>query len=366
MTIAISSPMIGEEEQSAVREVLASGMLAQGARVAEFERAFAAFIGVRHTIATNSGTSALHTALLAHGIGPGDEVITSPFTFLASVNSILYAGARPVLVDIDESFCINPKLIEAAITQRTRAIMPVHLYGQPADMETIAKIAQEHNIFIIEDACQAHGAEFAGRRVGSFGVGCFSFYATKNMTTGEGGVVTTDDDAVAARARQIINHGQRSRYYHDTLGYNYRMTDIAAAIGVEQLKKLPLFNALRVRNAQRYDQTLGSVPGLVLPRVFPNRTHVYHQYTVRIQPEFGASRDAVAAALKEGGIATGVYYPLPVHHQQSTRHLGWERLSLPVSEQMSREVLSIPVHPRVSDRDIEHIIVSLRPVGRAQ
>lgn len=356
--ILISKPLIGVEEQAAVQHVLASGMLAQGPCVAAFERAFADFIGVKHAIATSNGTTALHAALLAHGIGAGDEVITTPFSFIASVNSILYCGARPVFVDIDPSFNIDARQIEAAITPRTRAIMPVHLYGQPADMATIAAIAQCHRLAIIEDACQAHGATYAGRKVGAFGTGCFSFYATKNMTTGEGGMITTDDDTIAQQLRLIINHGMKVRYYHDILGYNYRMTDIAAAIGIEQLKKLPAFNARRMENAQFYDQQLARVNGLHTPQQSPTRTHVYHQYTLRVTPSFGLDRDALAEILGQQGISTGIYYPVPVHQQAALRGLDLGG-AFPVAERMASEVLAIPVHPGVTDQDRMTIVAAL-------
>jgi dTDP-4-amino-4,6-dideoxygalactose transaminase len=351
LVIPISRPLLGEEEQAAARRVIESGMLAQGPRVAEFERAFADFIGVKHAIATSNGTTALHAALLAHNIGPDDEVITTPFTFIASVNAIRYTGATPVFVDIDDSFNLDPNLIEAAITPRTRAIMPVHLYGQPADMEAIGSIAGQHNLAIVEDACQAHGARFAGRNAGSFGTGCFSFYATKNMTTGEGGMITTDDDGIAQQARLIIAHGMKVRYYHETLGYNYRMTDLAAAIGIEQLKKLPGFNMRRVENAEWFSSHLANIPGLITPVVAPARTHVFHQYTIRITPDYALSRDALAEQLGARGIGAGIYYPLPVHRQQSMQAYATHKAEYPMAEQMSREVLAIPVHPSVVDRD---------------
>jgi perosamine synthetase len=357
--IPISKPLIGEEERMAVSRTLESGLLAQGPRVAEFERAFANFIGVEHAIATANGTMALHAALLAHGIGPGDEVITTPFTFIASVNAILYVGARPVFVDIDDSFNINAQLIEAAITERTRAILPVHLYGQPVDLDIIGDIARRHGLILIEDACQAHGAEFSGRRVGSFGTGCFSFYATKNMTTGEGGIITMNDADAAARARSIISHGMRVRYYHDTLGYNYRMTDIAAAIGIEQLKKLPAFNARRADRAVIYNDQLAAIPGLITPHVRPGRTHVFHQYTIRIAPDCTYSRDALVEVLQQQGIGAGIYYPVPVHRQSSIQAIGLGGGMFPVAEQMAVEVLSLPIHPGVTDIDQMFIIDSL-------
>ncbi|MDY7042585.1 MAG: DegT/DnrJ/EryC1/StrS family aminotransferase, partial [Chloroflexota bacterium] len=249
--IAIAKPLMGAEEKQAVLAVLDSGMLAQGDRVAEFEEAFAAFCGVKHAIATSSGTTALHVALLAHGIGPGDEVITTPFTFIASANSVLYVGAKPVFVDIDPTtFNLDPAKIEAAITPRTKAILPVHLFGLPCEMPAISVLAKEHGLAVIEDACQAHGADIKGRRAGSFGTGCFSFYPTKNITTAEGGMITTDADDIAEHARLIRSHGMRRRYYHESLGYNFRMTDIHAAIGLAQLPKLESFNERRIANAR--------------------------------------------------------------------------------------------------------------------
>lgn len=357
--IPISKPAIGDEEKVAVARVLESGMLAQGARVAELEHTFAEFIGVKHAIATVNGTAALHAALLAHRIGPGDEVITVPFTFIASVNAILYVGATPVLVDVDETFNIDPTQVERVITPRTKAILPIHLYGQPADLAALDQIAQRHGLVIIEDACQAHGATFAGQHVGSFGTGCFSFYATKNMTTGEGGMVTTNDDQIAEAVRLIIAHGMRVRYYHQQIGYNFRMTDIAAAIGIEQLKKLPAANARRAETAQFYSERLKRIPGLIVPTVAPNRTHVWHQYTIWVTSQFPLTRDQVVEKLHEAGIGTGIYYPVPVHHQQSMRGVLPEGLVFPCSEQLAREVVSLPVHPNVSNEQREYIVQTI-------
>lgn len=353
--IPISKPFLGAEEKRAVEGVLDSGILAQGPRVAEFERAYADYIGVKHAIATSNGTTALYVALLGHGIGEGDEVITTPFTFLASLNSILYTGASPRLVDIDKGFNLDAAQIEAAITPRTRAIMPVHLFGQPCDMSAILDIAKRHDLLVIEDACQAHGAGFEGKRVGSFGTGCFSFYATKNMTTGEGGMITTNEDDVAARARLLISHGMRVRYQHESLGYNFRLTDIAAAIGIAQLTRLNAANARRIATAAYYDECLAQAPGLELPHLLPNRTHVYHQYTVRVLPEFPMTREALVTALNERGIGTAIYYPIPAHKQASVAHFPWAALALPVAETFAAQVLSLPVHPLVTDPDRAYI-----------
>jgi len=353
--IAISKPAIGQEEKEAVQNVLELGLLAQGVKVAEFEESFADFIGVKHAVATSSGTTALQVSLLAHRIGPGHEVISTPFTFIASINAILSTGATPVLVDIDESFNINADLIERAITDRTRAIMPVHLYGQPADMEKISNIANKFELSIIEDACQAHGAEFNGKKAGSFGTGCFSFYATKNMTTGEGGMITTNDDRIADSARLLINHGMRKRYYHEQVGYNYRMTDIAGALGIEQLKKLNSFNIRRSKNAKFYGERLGSLKGLLLPRTGYNRTHAWHQYTMRVTQDFPFTRDEMVKNLMGKGIGTGIYYPVPIHLQKTFTGLGWYEGEFPVTERVAREVVSIPIHPLVTHSELEFI-----------
>jgi perosamine synthetase len=347
--IPMARPQMGEEEKQGVWEAMASGSLAQGPRVREFEERFAAVIGAGHAVATSSGTTALHLALLGYGVGPGDEVVTVPFTFIASANSILYTGARPVFVDIDErDFAMDVGLIEAAITSRTKAIMPVSLYGQPANLPAIAKIAERHGLVVVEDACQAHGASVDGRRSGTWGAGTFSFYPTKNMTTGEGGMLTTNDGELAERVRLLREHGMKVRYHHDIVGYNFRMTDIAAAIGLAQLPKLAAANDRRRAIAARYDAELS---GVITPSVRPGAIHVYHQYTIRVH-----ERDAFAEKLKLRGVGSAIYYPIPVHRQKPFLALGYGDEHLPVTERLTEQVLSIPVHPSLSDDEVATVI----------
>lgn len=346
--IPIARPIIEEEEIFAVEEVLRSGRLSQGSKVKEFEDNFASYIKVDYAIATNSGTSALHLALLAAGIKEGDEVITSPFTFISTANSILFCNARPVFVDIDEkTFNINPDLIVERITSKTKAILPVHLYGQPCDMKPIMDICEDHNLILIEDACQAHGAEYEGKKVGSLGVGCFSFYPTKNMTTGEGGMITTDDKAIAERVRILRDHGQRERYFHEMLGYNYRMTDIAAAIGLAQLKRLDRFNEQRINNALYYNEKLDN-ESIQKPFIAENVKHVFHQYTIRVK-----ERDGFLTYLEANSISYGVYYQTPIHKQSMFSE--YNNLKLPEAEHASNEVVSIPVHPALDKKELEYI-----------
>ena len=333
--INIAKPQMGEEEKKAVMEVLDSGMIAQGPRVKAFEEAFATMCGVKNATATASGTTALHVALLAAGIGKGDEVITSPFTFIASANSILYTGARPVFIDIDPvTFNLNPKLIESAITPSTKAILPIHLFGLSCDMDAIMEIAKQHGLAVIEDACQSHGALYKGKRVGSFGIGAFSFYPTKNMTSAEGGMITTNDNVIAEKCHVIRQHGMRRRYYHDELGFNFRMTDIHAAIGLEQLKKLQSKNEQRRANASFLTMNL---KGVITPTIPEGYEHVFHQYTVRVP---GGKRDALRTYLQENGVGSEVYYPVPVHKQSFyTGELGY-RGTFPEAERAASEVLS--------------------------
>lgn len=350
--IPISKPFIGEEEKKAVMEVLDSGMLVQGPRTAQLEEKFAAVCGVPHAIATSNGTTALHIALLAHGIGPGDEVITTPFTFMASISSILYTGARPVFVDIDaETFNLDVSQVEDAITPRTRAIMPVHLYGYPCDMDVLTGIAGYHDLALIEDSAQAVGAAFKGKPTGSFGTGCFSLYATKNVMSGEGGMITTSDPALARKCRMIRNHGMERRYYHDMLGYNFRLSDLHAAIGLAQMDRLADFTAKRRANAAYLNAHITSV---VTPKVKPGYEHVWHQYTVRV--DGGRDRDAAVKQLNDNGVGTGIFYPVPAYRQTPLIELGFGNVSLPVTEQAVKEVISLPVHPQLTQADLEKIV----------
>jgi Predicted pyridoxal phosphate-dependent enzyme apparently involved in regulation of cell wall biogenesis len=318
--IPIASPIIEDDEIQEVVKVLRSGFLAQGPKVEEFEKAFADYTNSRYAVATSSGTTALHVALLAAGVGKGDEVITTPFSFAATANAALYVGARPVFVDIDpQTYNINPEKIEDAITRDTKAIVVVHLYGQPAEMDHINDIGEDNELIVIEDAAQAHGALYHGRKVGSLAdIACFSFYPTKNITTGEGGMITTDDEDIAHLARMIRSHGEGARYEHVLLGYNFRMTDIAAAIGIVQLKKLEKFNNRRIKNAEYLTENLEVLDYIKTPYVMDDAKHVFHQYTVRVK-----NREKWMEYLRGEGIGFGVYYPRPIYRQPLYKDLGF-------------------------------------------
>ena len=352
--IPIAQPSIGPLEKAAVMDVLDSGMLVQGPKVEALEKAFATVVGVRHAVATSSGTTGLHLALLAHGIGPGDEVITTPFTFVASVNAILYTGATPVFADIDPAtYNISPAAIESALSERTKAIMPVHLYGQPCDMERIVALASKRGLAIVEDAAQAIGAGYGGRMAGSFGTGVFSLYATKNVMSGEGGMITTDDDKLADDLRLLRGHGMRRRYEYEMLGFNFRLSDLHAAIGLAQIGRLSELTEIRQSNAALLSSQLR---GVGVPCVAPDRTHVWHQYTIRLGSE--ADRDAMAGRLHDAGIGTAVYYPHPVHEFEHVRSVAGT-LEMPESERAARQVLSIPVHPGVSEEELTRIVTEI-------
>lgn len=353
MQIPIAKPFIGEEEKQAVVDVLSSGQLSQGPKVAEFEKAFAAYQGAKHGIATSNGTTALMAAMMAHGIGLGDEVIIPSFSFFATASCVLSVGAKAVFADIDpDTFCLSPEAAEAAITPKTKAIMPVHLYGQPADMSKFEAICKKHNLILLEDAAQAHGASIGDRRVGTWGTASFSFYPTKNMTTTEGGMVLTNDDEIARKMRMIRAQGMNTQYYHEVVGYNFRLTDMAAAIGMVQLGRLPGWTEARIRNAEYFNAHIESVK---TPTVVPGNTHVYHQYTVRV-PD-GVDREAVTKRLNEKGIGVRVYYPLPIHKQPVFQQMdGYSKVVLPETDKATAQVFSLPVHPALTDEERAYIV----------
>lgn len=362
--IPIVKPLIGDEEIEAVVRVLRSGMIAQGEEVYAFEREFASYVGVKHGVAVSSGTAALDIALKALGIGEGDEVITTPFTFIASANAILFQRAKPVFADIDSrTFNLDPGDANEKITSKTRAILVVHLYGQPADMKAFTEIAEDHNLLLVEDCAQAHGATFNGRMVGSFGhVAVFSFYTTKNIITGEGGMVVTNSDEVAWKARLLRDHGQAEKYHHVELGYNLRMMNIQAAIGRVQLKKLNLWNEIRSRNASLLTSGISRVKGLTPPYVDGRVKHVWHQYVVRVEDDFKLRRDELTEYLRVKGIETSIHYPIPIHWQPLYQRLGYPRDICPNAVDACRRVLSLPVHPALTRQQIEYIVNVLEDV----
>ncbi|PKG33100.1 MAG: aminotransferase DegT [Methanoregula sp.] len=361
--IFVARPSVGREEIAAVTAVLESGMLAAGSRVAEFEREFADNCGASYAVAVNNGTAALHAALLAAGIGPGDEVIVPDFTFYATASSVLMCGATPVFADVDErTFNISPQEIEKRVTTKTKAVIAVHLFGLPFDVPAVQEICRQHNLLLIEDAAQAHGALLGGKMAGSFGdLACFSFYATKNMITGEGGMVTTKDTALYDRLRLVINHGQSEKYIHTCLGYNYRMTDIAAAIGLVQLQRLPGFNEKRRKNAEYYNAHL-SVKGLVTPFTPPGMQPVYHQYVIRLTREFPMDRAAFMEYLKENGIGSAIHYPIPLH-RQPVFGLKNDPDPCPVATRLAASVLSLPVHPSLGEDQLAYICETINRVN---
>lgn len=343
-----------------VLEVLRSGALAQGPVVERLERAFADVVGVPHAVAVNSGTTALVAALQVLDLRPGDEVVTSPFTFAATLNAILEAGATARFADIrEDDFAIDPAAVEAAVGDRTAVLMPVHLYGQTADMGPLTVLAARHGLHLVEDAAQAHGAAYEGRGAGAFGTGCFSFYATKNLTTGEGGMITTADDAVADRLRVLRNQGMRARYQYEVAGHNYRMTDLHAAVGLPQVARTDEIAQRRRAHAARLSAGLADVAGLRLPRELPGRSHVWHQYTLLL-PE-GTDRDRVVADLAAAGVGSGIYYPRTVFDHDCYRSDPRVVVAdVPVAESVARRCLSLPVHHHLTDDEVDIVVARFR------
>jgi dTDP-4-amino-4,6-dideoxygalactose transaminase len=328
--------------------------------VRRLETAFAECVGTRHAVAVNNGTTALIAALQVLDLQPGDEVVTSPFTFGATLNAILVAGATARFADISEAdFAVDPARVAERIGARTRALLPVHLYGQTADMDPLVRLAGEHGLHLVEDAAQAHGATYRGRSAGTFGIGAFSFYATKNVTTGEGGMVTTDDDRLADRLRLLRNQGMRSRYQYEMVGHNYRMTDLQAAVGLPQIARIGAIAERQRRNADLLTELLADVPGLRLPRAAAGRGHVWHQYTVLLGE--GVDRDRVIAELADAGVATGVYYPRAVFdHEVFRDHPRVVAEEVPVARSVAARCLSLPVHQALGEGDLETVGKAVR------
>lgn len=357
--VPIARPIVGSEEIKAVEDVLKSGMLVQGEAVKRFEDAFSAYLNVKNSIAVSNGTVALDLAMKALDLKPQDEVISPAFTFIATANSILYQGIRPVFADVDErTFNIDPEDLLEKITPRTRAVIGVHLYGQPFDVNAIKQICDDKNIVLIEDCAQAHGAEYDGRKVGSFGIGCFSFYPTKNMTTGEGGMITTNDDALAARLRLLRNHGDTGKYNHVLLGYNYRMMNLQGAMGLIQLKKLDGFNSRRINNAEYLSKNIRK-NGITPPFKAENVLHVYNQYVIKVEEDFPVGREKLMDYLQSRGIGSAVHYPKPIYRQPIYRELGLDKDICPAAEDVSKKVMSLPVHPSLTQENLEYIAATM-------
>ena len=362
--IRISVPQLGSEVEDLVLSVLRSGHLAQGPMVERFEALCTAMTGTTHAIAVSNGTVALDAALHVLDVGPGQEVITSPFTFAATINAILRSGASVRFADIGDDFTIDACSAAALVGPDTTALMPVHLFGLPADMHALTSLAAAHRLVVIEDAAQAHGADVGGRRVGSFGVGCFSFYATKNVTSGEGGCVTTDDAMLAERLRVIRNQGMRGRYDYAMIGQNWRMTDVAAAIAIPQMERLDAINAARRVRAAALTSLLAGIPEVTTPRVPAGRGHVWHQYTVLL--ENGIDRERVVASMSSHGVDAGVYYPgLVWDHDAYRQHPNVHRDDTPVARDVASRCLSLPVHPGLSPHDVERVAETLAEAVRA-
>ncbi|MDR1784249.1 MAG: DegT/DnrJ/EryC1/StrS family aminotransferase [Endomicrobium sp.] len=355
--INVACPIIGWKENQLIKEVLDSGILASGKYVEQFEQSFARYSGVKFGIANVNGTASLHVALLMSGIKPGDKVITTPFSFIATSNSILFCGAKPVFVDIDpKTFNISSIGIERALEKykNIKAVLIVHLYGLPCDMEAIIALKEKYKFVLIEDSCQAHGAEFKNKKVGSFGdAAAFSFYATKNMMTGEGGVILTNDEEADKYGRQLINHGRYGHSLHTILGYNYRLTNIAAAIGIAQLEQLENWITKRIINARKYNEAFKSLDFLKIPYIPKNCRHVFHQYTIRVS---SIERNKFIKYLADNGVNSGIYYDNVLYKQPLYKRRGYGSVICEEAEKAAEEVLSLPVHPSLSENDVDKII----------
>lgn len=362
--IPIAKPFLDDNETKAVSEVLKSGVIAQGPKVRELEEKFAKFCGTKYAIAVNSGTAALHTALHVAGIKQGDEVITTPFTFIATANTILMQQAKPVFVDIEEeTFNIDPEKIGKKINEKTKAIVTVDLYGNLCNYGKIGKIAENNKLIVVEDACQAVNAEQNGKKAGNFGnLAAFSFYGTKNITCGEGGMITTNSKEYADNARLFRQHGRSkmTSYEYSGLGYNYRTTDISAAILLEQLKKISVITKKRVENAAYLSENLGKIKGIKVPDVKSNGSHVFHQYTIRVLENFKLGRDELNEHLNKKGIGTGIYYPKPLHLLPHIKKLGYGEGDFPIAEKLSSQVISLPVHPHLAKEQLDFIINTIK------
>jgi perosamine synthetase len=366
--LKIACPDITNNEVNAVKTILRSGLLAQGLKVRELEENIQKYCLSRYAIAVCNGTSALHLALLALGIKQGDEVITTPFSFIATANVILMVGGKVIFADIErDSFNISPKEFEKKITKKTKAIITVDLFGNPINYSAIRKICHSHKIKLVADSCQALGGEYCGKKVGSLAdISAFSLYATKNITCGEGGLITTNNHKYANLCQILRHHGQdeKKRYEYKCLGYNFRMTDFTAAIAVEQLKKIDTFNSQRIKNAIRLNRGLSGIKGLEVPEFDEKSKHVFHQYAVRVTREFKHSRSQLMKLLKEKNIGCGIYYPKPLHLANHFRKLGYKKGDFPEAEKASSEVLSLPVHPKVTTREIDYIINTIDSYAR--
>lgn len=362
--ISLSKPIINKKEFNAVLDVMKSLKLVQGERVFKLEEEFHKLFHTRYAIATNNGTSALHTALHSIGLKQGDEVITTPFTFIATVNSIIMTGASPVFVDIDEkTYNLDPKKIEKAITYKTKAILVVNLYGQPANYDEINSIAKKYNLVVVEDAAQSINAEYNNNKSGNLAdIACFSLYATKNIMCGEGGMITTNNKKFFENARLFRQHGQdeNKRYEYHELGYNYRMMDLQAAIALEQLKRLKFITVKRQKNAQFYNNKLVDIHGIITPYTLPNVSHVYHQYTIRIAKDFPSNREQFINYLKKKDICVGIYYPTSLHLVPHLAMFGYKEGDFPISELVAQQVLSLPVHPQLSHKEKHYIINTIK------